>query len=81
MRAESEGKRDIHVGTWGHEDGGTGKGEGHTLVSLRALMVAVRVQLYRMASSPKSLPTPITPLGSPFLVTSTSPSDFVCVCV
>lgn len=48
-----------------------------TLVSVSALMVAVRVQLYRMASSPNSFPGPIDPRNSPRMVTCTSPS--VCI--
>ena len=37
-------------------------------------MVAVRVQLYKIASSPKSLPGPMVPRNSPRIVTCTSPS-------
>ena len=48
-----------------------------TFVSVRALIVAVRVQLYKIASSPKSFPGPMVPRSSPRIVTCTSPSSDV----
>lgn len=51
----------INLGTW-------------WLVSTSPLMEAVRVQLYRMASSPNALPGPILPNTFPSFMTSNSPS-------